>query len=94
MKVKCLRSFSGMSFNGTIGEVKDFPDAIAEDLIKAGYAKEAVPSVATSQQKAAGTKVAKEEAETASEKEVTDESKRNNSRKAAGTSKRRTGSPK
>ena len=49
MKVKCLRSFSGMSFNGTIGEVKDFPDEIASDLINAGYA-ESIGSVATSQQ--------------------------------------------
>ena len=41
MRLKCLKSFAGTKFSGTVGEVKSFPDDIAADLIRAGYAVKA-----------------------------------------------------
>ncbi|MBE5830814.1 MAG: hypothetical protein E7306_03635 [Butyrivibrio sp.] len=89
MKVKCLRSFAGINFCGSAGEVKNFPDAVAKDLIKARYAEEFKPEpVATSQRKDEHTGEGEEKVkEPKAEKEVKDAGKRNNSRKSTGSSK-------
>lgn len=39
MKVKATRSFAGISFSAKPGAVIDVPEAVAEDLIRAGYAE-------------------------------------------------------
>ena len=38
MKIKALTSFAGIDFSMAPGEVQDLPEAIAEDLINAGFA--------------------------------------------------------
>ena len=44
MKIKALCSFFGET-SMNVGEVRDVPDAMAKELIGAGYAAEAAPSV-------------------------------------------------
>lgn len=39
MKIKAKTSFAGRNFNGTVGQVLDLPDNIANDLIKADFAE-------------------------------------------------------
>ena len=44
MDIKCLKGFAGTAFSGSAGEIKrDFPDDVARDLIRAGYAVEEEP---------------------------------------------------
>ena len=46
MKVKAMVAFAGIGFGAASGEVVDLPEAIAADVIQAGYA-EAVDGVKT-----------------------------------------------
>ena len=46
MKVKAKVAFAGIGFGAASGEVVDLPEAIAADVIQAGYA-EAVDGVKT-----------------------------------------------
>jgi hypothetical protein len=39
MKVKAKIAFAGIGFGAASGEVVDLPEAIAADVIKAGYAE-------------------------------------------------------
>jgi len=60
MKIKALTSFAGIDFSMAPGEVQDLPEAIAEDLVNAGYAEKITGKAAI---------------ENATPKEETDESK-------------------
>jgi len=51
MKVKATASFAGIGFAAVPGETIDVPEAVAKDLIQAGFAKKEAATTATKEKK-------------------------------------------